>query len=73
MAWKDKSIKERLLNTLAYFWANIIPLLIVISFFVGVCFNLWKVQGVSLILSVIISIVLGALTAFGLGKLLKKW
>ena len=67
------NFKNTILWILFFIWTNIIPLLLVIGFCIGVFFNLAYVQNLSLTLSLIITIVGGAGLIFGFGKLLKKW
>jgi hypothetical protein len=64
---------ERNLWVLAFIWTNIIPLLVCITFCVGVFFNLWKVQELPIWLSLLITIVGGSGIVYGFGKLLRKW
>ena len=66
-------LKEKILWILAFIWTNIIPLLLVVGFCIGVFFNLAYVQNLSTLLSLIITIVGGFGLIFGFGKLLKKW
>lgn len=67
------NLKNKLLWILAFIWTNIIPLLLVIGFCVGVFFNLMYVQEFSLFVSLLITIVGGCGLLFGFGKLLQKW
>ena len=73
MAWKDKTSKEKFYSVLAFLWMKITPILLVLVFFVGVCFNLWKVQELPLWLSIVISIGGAGLAVVLLGKLIKLW
>ena len=68
MAWKDKTQKEKIYSVLAFIWMRIVPILLVLVFFVGVCFNLWKVQELPLWLSIVISTGGAGLGVLALGK-----
>jgi hypothetical protein len=70
MAWKDKTPKDKVLSILAFVWMRIVPIILVLVFFVGVCFNLWKVQGLPLLVAIGISIAGAILTLIGLTKLI---
>jgi hypothetical protein len=48
-------------------------MLLVLGFFIGVFFNLWKIQNIPLVWSIIITFVALGLVGFGFGKLLKLW
>jgi hypothetical protein len=52
---------------------KIIPIILVLTFFVGVFFNLWKVQGIHPILAGCISVTTCVLIGYGFGKLIKLW
>lgn len=67
------NLKDKFLWILAFVWTNIIPLLLVIGFSIGIFFNLWKVQMLSPWLSGVITLVLGGGIMYGFGKLLRKW
>jgi hypothetical protein len=67
------NLKDKFLWILAFIWTNILPLLLVVGFCIGVFFNLAYVQNLSFALSLIITIVGGAGLIFGFGKLLQKW
>jgi hypothetical protein len=66
-------MKDKILQILAFIWTTILPLLLVITFNIGILFNLWKVQNLSLTLSIIITLITTGLLTWGFGKLLKKW
>lgn len=71
MTWKNKSLKEKVLSILSFIWHRVVVFLVIIFFFVGVFFNLWKVQELSFVLSLIISLAGAGLGVFAMGKLLK--
>lgn len=66
-------MKDRILQILAFIWLNVVPLILVIGFNIGILFNLWKVQGLSLTLSIIIVSITTPLLTWLYGKVLKKW
>ena len=67
------NIKQLLFKTLYVIWGRILPMLLVLGFFIGVFFNLWKIQNIPLVWSIIITFVALGLVGFGFGKLLKLW
>ena len=73
MAFKDKSLKEKVFSVLAFVWHRIVPLLLVLGFFVGVFFNLWKVQELNVFIAAAISTVLAAVGVFFMGLMIKAW
>ena len=68
-----QNIKEILYKVLYVIWGRILPLLLVLGFFTAILFNLWKIQNIPLVWSIIISLVGFLLVGFGFGKLLKLW
>ena len=68
-----QNIKEILYKVLYVIWGRILQLLLVLGFFIAILFNLWKIQNIPLVWSIIISLVGFALVGFGFGKLLKLW
>ena len=52
---------------------KIIPIILVLTFFVGVFFNLWKVQGINPMFAGCISVAACGLFGYGFGKLIKLW
>ena len=70
MSWKDKTPKEKFFSILAFVWMRIVPILLIMGFFVGVCFNLWKVQGLPLAAAIVISVAGAIVTVIGMGKLI---
>lgn len=66
-------MKNLILKILAFIWFNILPLLLVIAFNIGIFFNLWKEQMLPIWLSVSITLLTTAFIIFAFGKLLKKW
>ena len=66
-------MKDKILWVLAFIWTNLVPLLLVIAFSIGILFNLWKVQNLPLWLSSTFTFIIGTGLTYGLGKLLKKW
>lgn len=66
-------MKDRILGILAFLWMRLLPILLVCGFFVGVHFFLWKDQGLTFGLSLLISVLLGGATLYGFGKLIKLW
>jgi hypothetical protein len=67
------NIKQLLFKALYVIWGRILPMLLVLGFFIGVFFNLWKIQNIPLVWSIIITFVVLGLVGFGFGKLLKLW
>ena len=67
------NIKQLLFKALYVIWGIILPMLLVLGFFIGVFFNLWKIQNIPLVWSIIITFVALGLVGFGFGKLLKLW
>ena len=66
-------MRDKILWILAFIWTSLVPLMLVISFSIGVLFNLWKVQNLPLWLSSTITFVVGSALIYGFGKLIKKW
>jgi hypothetical protein len=66
-------MKNLILKILAFIWFNILPLLLVIAFNIGIFFNLWKEQMLPIWLSASITLLTTAFLIFAFGKLLKKW
>ncbi len=67
------NFKDKLLSILFFIWNNIIPLLLVLAFNIGIFFNLWKVQQLPIWLAASITITSTAILVYSFGKLLKKW
>ncbi len=67
------NLKDRVLWTLALIWTKLMPIFLVCSFFFGVHFYLWKELGMMFGWALVISIVTGAATLYGFGKLLRFW
>lgn len=67
------NLKDKLLWILTFIWTNIIPLLLVIIFNIGIFFNLYEVQMLPIWLCVTITAVLNAIVIYSFGKLLNKW
>jgi len=65
--------KEILFKILYAIWGRILPMLLVLGFFIGVFFNLWKIMNLPLVWAIIISVLGFGLIGFGFGKLLKLW
>jgi hypothetical protein len=68
-----QNIKQILFKLFYVIWGRILPLLLVLGLFIGIFFNLWKIQNIPLVWAIIISLVGFALIGFGFGKLLKLW
>jgi hypothetical protein len=66
-------MKDKILWILAFIWTNLVPLLLVIAFSIGILFNLWKVQNLPLWLASTLTFIVGTGLTYGLGKLLKRW
>lgn len=66
-------MRDKILWVLAFIWTNLVPLLLVIAFSIGILFNLWKVQNLPLWLASTFTFIIGTGLTYGLGKLLKKW
>lgn len=66
-------MKDKILWILAFIWTNILPLLLVVAFSIGILFNLWKVQNLPLWSASTITFFVGSGLIYGFGKLLKKW
>lgn len=66
-----KKTWELVRNFFIFFWQKIIMFLLIAFFFVGICFNLWKVQGLPLWAAILISVSGFILFSFGFGKLTK--
>jgi hypothetical protein len=66
-------MKNKILNFLYFGWGRVLPILLVLTFFVGVFFNLWKIMLLPLWTAILISVVACGLTTFGFGKLIKLW
>ncbi len=66
-------MKDKILGILYFLWGKLLPILLVTFFFVGVFFNLWKIQNIPLGWSIVISIVCCVITGLGFGKLIKLW
>lgn len=71
MTLDKKAIKNTLLNILLFIWQKVTIFVVVIAFFVGVFFNLWKIQELSIALSLIISLAGAGVSIFAFGKLIK--
>jgi len=67
------NFKDKLLSILFFIWNNIIPLLLVLAFNIGIFFNLWDVQQLPIWLAASITILTTSFIIFAFGKLLKKW
>lgn len=62
-----------ILKILSFLWNEVFPISLVLLFFVGVFYNLWKVQELNVYLSGGISIGLVIIAVIAFGKLLKFW
>ena len=69
----SNKIKEILFKILYTLWGRVLPMLLVIGFFIGIFFNLWKIMNLPVGWAIIISILSLGLVGFGFGKLLKLW
>lgn len=65
------SFKKKLLLGLNLVWSKIIPVLLVIGFYIGVFFAFWDILGWSLAVSIIVTVILCAISVFTFGKLIK--
>lgn len=64
---------KKFLNVLAFIGMKIVPILLVLGFFVGVFFNLWKIQEMNPYAAAGLCTVGAGITTFIFGRLIKLW